>query len=92
MKKVKNVNRTVLKTLCIVSGIVFAALAIILVITAVQVSKTVNAASVGIIGGADGPTAVFLMQKVMNTPLFYTVISTFLLFSGTGLALLFSRK
>ena len=85
-------NRTVLKTLCIVSGVVFAALAIILVISAVQVSKTVNAASVGIIGGADGPTAIFLTQKVMSTPLFYTVISIFLLFSGTGLVLLFTKK
>ena len=85
-------NRTVWKTLCIVSGVVFAALAIILVISAVQVSKTVNAASVGTIGGADGPTAIFLIQKVMSTPLFYTVISTFLLFSGTGLVLLLGRK
>ena len=85
-------NRTVLKILCIVSGIVFAILAIILVISAMQASKTVDAASIGIIGGADGPTAIFLIQKVMNTPLYYTVISAFLLFSGTGLALLLGKK
>ena len=85
-------NRTVLKILCIVSGIVFATLAIILVISAVQASKTVDAGSIGIIGGADGPTAIFLTQEAINTPLFYTVISTFLLFVGTGLTLLIGRK
>lgn len=85
-------NRSVLKILCIVSGIVFAILAIILVISAVQAFKTVDAASIGIIGGADGPTAIFLTQKAITTPLCYTVISAFLLFTGTGLALLLGKK
>lgn len=85
-------NRTVLKILCIVSGILFATLTMLLIITAVQAFKTVDATSIGIIGGADGPTAIFLTQKVMTTPLCYAVISTFLLFSGTGLTLLFIKK
>lgn len=85
-------NRSVLKILCIVSGIVFAALAIILVIFVVQTSKTVDAASIGIIGGADGPTAIFLTGKVITTPLCYILISALLLFSGTGLALLLGKK
>ena len=85
-------NRSVLKILCIVSGALLAVLTVILVICAVQASKTVDTAGIGIIGGADGPTAIFLTQEAINTPLFYTVISTFLLFVGTGLALLIGKK
>ena len=85
-------NRTVLKILCIVSGILFAVFTAVLVICAVQASKAVDAASIGIIGGADGPTAIFITQKAITTPLFYTVISTFLLFIGTGLTLLLGKK
>lgn len=85
-------NRSVLKILCIVSGALFATLAVILVISAVQVSKTVNTASIGIIGGADGPTAMFLLQEMMRSPVFCTMIAAFLLFSGTGLTLLFTKK
>lgn len=85
-------NRSVLKILCVVSGILFAILGIIVVISAVQVSKTVDAASIGIIGGAGMPTAVFLLQKVMRSPVFCTKIAAFLLFSGTGLALLLTKK
>ena len=85
-------HRTVLKILCMVSGILFAALAVILVISAMQVSKTANAAGMSIIGGADAPTAAFLLQKGMGAPAFCITIADFLLFVGTGLALLFTRK
>ena len=85
-------NRTVLKILCIVSGILFALFTAVLVICAVQAFKAVDAASIGIIGGADGPTAIFITQKVITTPLCYTGISAFLLFVVTGLMLLFGRK
>ena len=43
---------------------------------------------IGIIGGADGPTAMFLMQEMMRSPVFYAMIVSFLLLVGTGLALL----
>jgi Na+-transporting methylmalonyl-CoA/oxaloacetate decarboxylase beta subunit len=48
--------------------------------------------SVGIIGGADGPTAIFLTGKMMRIPYVCTIIAAFLTFSGTGLVLLFTRK
>ena len=85
-------NRTVLKTLCIVSGIVFAALAVLLIISAVQVYKTVPAASVGIIGGADGPTAIFLTQRLMASPVFLAMGAAFLAFVGTGIAWMITGK
>lgn len=84
--------RTVLKVLCIVSGILFSILSIFLIISAVQVFHTANTASVGIIGGADGPTAIFLAGRIMRTPVFCTMVAAFLSFGGTGLALLFTKK
>ena len=79
-------NRTVLKTLCIVSGIVFAALAVLVILAVVQF------ASVGIIGGADGPTAIFLTQRLMATPVFIAMRVAFLAFVGTGIAWLITGK
>ena len=85
-------NKRVLKIICIVSGIVFAALAVLLIISAVQVYKTVPAAGVGIIGGADGPTAIFLTQRLMATPVFLAMGAAFLAFVGTGIAWLITGK
>jgi Na+-transporting methylmalonyl-CoA/oxaloacetate decarboxylase beta subunit len=85
-------KRTVLKVICIASGVLFTTLAIFLAISAMQVFSRVNAASVGIIGGADGPTAIFLTGKMMRIPYVCTIIAAFLTFSGTGLVLLFTRK
>ena len=85
-------NKRVLKIICIVSGIVFAALAVLLILAAVQFSRTVNAASVGIIGGADGPTAIFLTQRLMATPVFIAMRVAFLAFVGTGIAWLITGK
>ena len=75
-----------------VSGILFAVLAVIVVISAVQMHATANAASVGIIGGADGPTAIFLTQKLLRTPVFRGMFWSFLIFIGTGLAMLITKK
>lgn len=85
-------RRTVLTILCILSGFLFTVLAIFLVISTMQVLSGVNAASIGIIGGADGPTAIFLTGQIMRTPLFSTMIVAFLSFGITGLVLLFTRK
>ena len=85
-------KRTVLKVCCIVSGTLFAVFSIILLIAAVRAFHTANAASIGIIGGADGPTAIFLTGRMMRSPVFFTMVANFLAFIGTGLALLFSRK
>lgn len=85
-------NQKVLKILCIASGIVFVTLVVLLIISAVQFSKTVPAASVGIIGGADGPTAIFLTQRFMFSPIFMTMGTAFLVFVGTGIAWLVGRR
>lgn len=85
-------NKKVLKIICIVSGIVFVTLAALLIVSAVQLSKTVPAASVGIIGGADGPTAIFLTQRFMFSPIFMTMGAAFLTFIGTGIAWLVARR
>ena len=85
-------NKKVLKIICIISGIVFVTLVVLLIISAVQFSKTVPAASVGIIGGADGPTAIFLTQRIMFSPIFMTMGTAFLVFVGTGIAWLVGRR
>lgn len=85
-------NQKVLKIICIASGIVFVTLAALLIISAVQFSKTVPAASVGIIGGADGPTVIFLTQRFLFSPVFVTMGTAFLAFVGTGIAWLIVRR
>lgn len=85
-------SRTVLKTICIVSGVLFVMLSLFLVISAVQAYQEANRASIGIIGGADAPTAMFLLGKIMRTPFGYTVSVAFLVFVGTGIALIFGKK
>lgn len=83
-------KRTVLKVLCTVSGVLCLILAVFMAIAAMQVTQ--KAASVSIIGGADGPTAVFLMERMIRTPIISGMVVTFLTFSGTGLALLLTKK
>ena len=83
-------KRSVLKALCIASGVLFGVLGISLIITYVQAAQSTH--SVGIIGGADGPTAIFLLQRFLRTPLIVGIITAFLVFCGTGLTLLFSGK
>ena len=85
-------KQKVLKMICIASGIVLVTLAALLIVSAVQLSKTVPAASVGIIGGADGPTAIFLTQRIMFSPIFMTMGTAFLAFVGTGIAWLVGRR
>ena len=85
-------QRTVLKTICIVSGILFAALSLFLVISAVQAYQEVDRASVGIIGGADAPTGMFLLGKIVRTPFGYIAGVAFLVFIGTGVGLIFGKK
>lgn len=88
----KIMKRNILKILCLVFGVVFAVLAIALVISAVQMRTAANAASVGIIGGADGPTAIFLTQKLLRTPVFRGMFWSFLAFIGMGLAMIITQK
>lgn len=85
-------KRTALKIVCMVSAILFVILCAIWVIAAVQVMKDVNTASIGIIGGADGPTAIFLTLNVMRSPVVYITIANFLVFSITGLILIFRKN
>ena len=85
-------RRSVLKITCLVSGILFAVLSGLFIASAVRAFERLQTASIGIIGGADGPTALFLLQKVAATPVVSAAIVTFLIFAGTGLFLIFSRK
>ena len=85
-------KKSALKIICMVSGILFALLSVIWVVSIVQVTKTVNAASIGIIGGAGGPTAIFLMQEVLRSPVVYITIVDFLVFAITGSMLIFRKN
>lgn len=85
-------KKSALKIVCMVSGILFALLSVIWVLSIVQATKNVNAASVGIIGGADGPTAIFLTQEVLRSPVVYITIVDFLLFIVTGSMLIFRKN
>lgn len=85
-------QRTVLKTICIVSGVILVALSLFLVISAVQAYQEANRASIGIIGGADAPTAMFLLGQIMRTPFGYAAGVALLAFVGTGASLIFDKK
>jgi Na+-transporting methylmalonyl-CoA/oxaloacetate decarboxylase beta subunit len=85
-------SRSILKIICIVSGILFITLTIFTIVSITQAFQAADAASIGIIGGADAPTALFLLQKLTRTPICSTAGMAFLLFIGTGLALIFTKK
>ena len=55
-------NRTVLKILCIVSGILFVIFTALTILSVTTELKQINQRG-GIIGGADGRTVTFLVQK-----------------------------
>lgn len=81
-------NRSVLKIICIVSGILFALLSVLTVYSVIAGLNRINAAG-GIIGGAGAHAVKFLLQ---DTPSFHAAIVAFLAFIGTGLGLIFGKK
>lgn len=83
-------SKSVLKIICIVSGVLFVILGILTVHTAMQMLQTV--VSVGVIGSSGAPTIEFVLQRTAKTPVFSAAIVAFFLFIGTGLGLIFSRK
>ena len=72
-------KKKVCKILCLVSGGVFLALALI-VISAMR--ALANAPTIGIIGGADGPTAMFLTARLMPYPLIAAVALIICIITG----------
>ena len=82
--------RKICKFLFIATGAVLALLTVFLAITLAGVLRLASA-SVGIIGGADGPTAVFLLNNVVNTPLFYIWCTVLVVFIGSGIVLRSTR-
>ena len=72
-------KKKVCKILCLVSGGVFLALALI-VISAMR--ALANAPTIGIIGGADGPTAMFLTSRLMPYPLIAAVALIICIITG----------
>ena len=86
-------KKSLLKIACITSGILFTVLGIYFIILVMKIcNATGSSAHVGIIGGAGAPTAVFLLQKLASTPVFYAVVLSFLMFIGTGLTLIFRKN
>lgn len=79
-----------MKKACKITFFVFLALVILLVavFAALIVSaESTNTSSVGIIGGADGPTAIFVTRTlVLNNPLFWLlcIASVFVVVSAIG--------
>lgn len=75
-------SRSVLKIVCIVSGILFVVFSIFTVYSAMLIFKTI--AGAGIIGGAGAPTMAYVLQKVMKSPVFYAARVALSLFVGSG--------
>lgn len=86
-------RRSVLKVICIISGILFVVLSISAVVSVVQVLAAAgDAGGTGIIGGADAPTLEYILQTAAKSPAFYAAIAFLFLCAGTGLALILRRK
>lgn len=83
-------RRSVLKIICIVSGILFVILSILVISSIAQAFEEMS--TVSIIGGASTPTMGFFLRKVLGSPVFYAAMAAFLLFAGTGLALIFCKR
>lgn len=72
----------ILKKIFIIFGVVLALLVAWIVVSVIQRS---NNTGTGIIGGADGPTAIFLIE---SHPAFHWSLLALAAFVGTGIALL----
>ena len=83
-------SRSVLKVVCIVSGILFVILGFFTVCSAMRIFRAI--AEAGIIGGAGMPTMAYALQRVARSPVCSAAIAALFLFIGTGLALIFRRK
>ncbi len=75
-------KQTILKKLFIVFGGVLALLVIWMVASVIQRSTDMG---IGVIGGADGPTAIFLIR---SHPAYFWLMLALTAFVGTGIALL----
>ena len=65
----------------------------VLLIAASVVSATANhTGSVGMIGGADGPTAILITQALLETPLFQVLCLVTVLFVASLIGWLITRK
>lgn len=80
-------NRKIWRILCLTSGGIFLAMAVWF---AAAMQTLQSAPAVGIIGGADWPTAVFLTQQLSPYPQIAAVALLICIFSG--IVLLLSRK
>lgn len=81
-------SRTILKTICIVSGILFAIFVVLTILSVTAELERINTTG-GIIGGADAPTVEFLILK---SSWCYAAILAVLVFAATGLTLIFRKK
>ena len=84
--------RSILKVVCIVSAGICAFFVGFLTVSAVKVFQAADLASMSIIGGADGPTAMFLLQQILRAPITGIAGLFLLLCAASGLALLFTKK
>ena len=81
-------SRTILKTICIVSGILFVLFFVLTLLSVTAELERINTSG-GIIGGADAPTVEFLLQ---NSSVCYLAILTLLMLVITGVSLIFGKK
>ena len=81
-------SRTILKIICIVSGVLCVVFGVVTFLSVAAGLERVNTSG-GIIGGTSAPTVEFLLQ---TSPTFYAAIVTLILFAGTGLMLIFCKK
>lgn len=79
-------KRTILKKLFIIFGGV---LALLVIWIAASVIQRITDMGTGIIGGADGSTAIFLIQ---SHPAYFWLILVLAVFVGIGIALLVRKS
>lgn len=83
----KKMKRTILKKIFIVSGIL---LALLVIWMGVSVAcRYADDTGVGIVGGADRPTALFVVQ---THPAYGWVFPVLVVFAGTAIALLVQKR
>lgn len=81
-----NRKQRILKKVFIIPGVVLALLIAWIVVSVIQRS---NNTGTSIIGGADGPTAIFLIQ---SHPAFHWSLLALAVFVGIGIALLVRKS
>lgn len=84
--------RSILKVVCIVSAGICSFCVGFLTVSAVKFFQAAEHVGTSIIGGADGPTAVLLVQQILRAPITGIAGLFLLLCAASGLALLFTKK